>query len=76
MAGVTGRKIAFLATDGVEERELAEPWDALSDAGADVQLISLQPGEIQGVQDDNPTRRFAVDRVIDQVGAGDYYGLV
>jgi protease I len=76
MAGLQGRKIAFLATDGVEERELVEPWDALSKAGAEVHLISLRPGEIQAVQHDKPTRRIGVDRVIDQVRAGDYDGLV
>lgn len=76
MAGVQGRKIAFLATDGVEARELAEPWEALTGAGADVHLISLHDGEIQGVENDTPTRRFVVDRVIDQVRAGDYDGLV
>ena len=76
MAGVAGRKIAFLATDGVEERELAEPWSALSAAGAEVHLVSLQPGEIQAVEHGAPTKRFRVDRVIDQVRAGDYDGLV
>ena len=39
-------------------------------------LISLHDGEIQGVENDTPTRRFVVDRVIDQVRAGDYDGLV
>jgi deglycase len=76
MSGVKGRRIAFLATDGVEARELAEPWDALSNAGAELHLVSLRAGEIQGVQGDTPTKRFAVDRVIDQVRAGDYDGLV
>ena len=76
MSGVKGRKIAFLATDGVEARELAEPWDALSNAGAELHLVSLRAGEIQGVQGGTPTKRFAVDRVIDQVRAGDYDGLV
>lgn len=76
MAGVEGRKIAFLATDGVEESELADPWNALSNAGAELHLISLHPGEIQSVQHDTPARRFPVDRVIDQVRAGDYDGLV
>ena len=76
MAGVEGRKIAFLATDGVEESELAEPWNALSNAGAELHLISLHPGEIQSVQHDKPGRRFSVDRVIEQVRAGDYDGLV
>jgi protease I len=76
MSGVSGRKIAFLATDGVEARELTEPWDALRNAGAEVHLISLRAGEIQGVEKDLPTKRFTVDRTIDQARAGDYDGLV
>src|SRR5688500_11912650 len=75
-AGVTGRKIAFLATDGVDQRELAEPWDALSRAGAELHLVSIQPGEIQAAHGDEAAVRFAVDRVISQVRAGQYDGLV
>jgi len=74
--GVSGRKIAFLATDGVEQRELAEPWDALTRAGAVPHLISIQSGEIQAVQGDHPAARFTVDRVITEVRAGEYDGLV
>ena len=35
-----GRKVAFLATDGVEQVELTAPWNALKQAGADVKLVS------------------------------------
>ncbi len=28
-----GRKIAFLATDGVEQVELTKPWQVMKDAG-------------------------------------------
>lgn len=38
-----GRKVAILATDGVEEVELVEPRRAVEDAGAEVRLISLSP---------------------------------
>ena len=74
--GVNGRKIAFLATDGVEQRELAEPWDALTRAGADLHLISVHPGEIQAERDGKPAGRFAVDRVVSEVRAGEYDALV
>jgi len=75
-SGIGGRKIAFLATDGVEQRELAEPWDTLSRAGAELHLVSLQAGEIQATQDGKPAGRFAVDRVITDVRAREYDGLV
>ena len=75
-AGVAGRKIAFLAADGVEQRELAEPWDALSRAGAELHLVSIHDGEIRAERDGEPAGRFAVDRVVSDVRAGEYDGLV
>ena len=33
---LSGRKVAFLATDGVEQVELTAPWNALKAAGAEV----------------------------------------
>ena len=75
-SGVYGQKIAVLATDGVEERELAEPWEALSRAGAELQLISIHPGHIQAVKGDSATRTFAVDRVVTAAAPGDYDALV
>ena len=75
-AGVAGRKIAFLAADGVDRRELAEPWDALSRAGAELHLISIERGEIRAESNGEPAGRFTVDRLISEVRAGEYDGLV
>ena len=47
-----GRKIAFLATDGVEQVELTAPWNALKQAEAEVVLVSDKPGEIQAMNHD------------------------
>ena len=74
--GVAGRKIAFLATDGVEQRELAEPWEALSRAGAELHLVSLHGGEILAEREDQRAGTFAVDRLVTEVRAGEYDGLV
>lgn len=71
-----GKKIAFLATDGVEQDELRRPWDEIKEAGATVELISLQPGEIQGMKHDEKGDLFMVDKVIGQVSADEYDGLV
>ena len=38
---LTGKRIAFLATSGVEQSELTEPWKALRNAWADLDLVSL-----------------------------------
>ena len=43
-----GKRVAFLATDMVEQVELTEPWMAVEDAGATPELVSLKGGEIQG----------------------------
>lgn len=49
---LSGRKVAFLATDGVEQVELTGPWQAVRDAGATTHLISLKAGKIQAVNND------------------------
>ena len=43
-----GKRVAFLATDMVEQVELTEPWKAVREAGAEAELISLEEGQIQG----------------------------
>jgi protease I len=78
MSGETlnGKTIAFLATDGFEQVELTEPWQAVKDAGATAILVSLEAGEIQGMDHDEKADRFPVDVTIDDVSAEDYDGLV
>ena len=72
-----GKKIAILAADGVERVELEQPREAVENAGAATELISLQDGEIQAMDHDlEPARRFAVDTVIADVSADDYDGLI
>lgn len=71
-----GKTIAILATDGVEQVELTQPCDALKDAGADVVLVSLKSGKIQGVHHDEKGDPFAVDKTVDAVSAEDYDALV
>jgi protease I len=75
-APLTGRKVAFLATDGVEEVELTAPWNALKAAGAEVKLISDKPGEIQAMSHDQKGNKFPVDAVVTQVSARDFDALV
>jgi protease I len=71
-----GRRIAFLATDGVEQSELMEPWRAVREAGADADLISLESGHIQGFQHLSAADAFMVDLTIDEADASAYDGLV
>lgn len=69
-------RIAFLATDGFEQVELTKPWEAIKDAGATVELISLKKGRIQGVNHDEKADTFEVDKSVTEVSASDYDGLV
>lgn len=71
-----GKRIAFLATDGVEQVELTEPRQALEEAGAQVDLVSPQPGEIQGVNHMDKGDTFPVDRAVSEASAEEYDGLV
>ena len=73
---LSGRKVAFLATDGVEEVELTAPWNALKQAGAEVKLVSDKPGEIQAVNHDQKGGRFPVDTEVSNVSARDFDALV
>lgn len=73
---LTGKKVAFLAANGFEQVELTTPWKALKDAGAELELISLKKGNIQGVHHDKKGDKFPVDKTVQDVKASDYDGLV
>lgn len=70
------KTIAFLATDGFEQVELTKPWQAVKEAGAELHLVSLKSGKIQGVHHEKQGDTFTVDKTIDEVSASDYDGLV
>jgi protease I len=71
-----GKKIAFLAADMVEEVELAEPWKALEHAGAELELVSLEDGEIQAFNHYDNAGSFRVDKTTEEAHASDYDALV
>jgi protease I len=71
-----GKKVAFLATDGVEQIEYTEPRKAIEQAGAEAHLVSLEPGEIQGFNHLDKGDRFPVDVEVSKASADDYDGLV
>src|SRR4051794_22680815 len=71
-----GKKIAILATDGVEQVELVEPRKALEEAGAQTELLSLDEGEIQGFNHLDHGDRLKVDRKVSDASADDYDGLL
>jgi protease I len=73
---INGKRIAFLATDGVEQVELTEPWKAVKHAGGTPELISIKSGKIQGMNHDEMADTFKVDKQVESVSAEDYDALV
>lgn len=73
---LSGRKVAFLATNGVEEQELAQPWEAVRGAGGTPELISIKAGDITSTVHGEKGRTFAVDKLVTDVSSNDYDALV
>jgi protease I len=71
-----GRRVAILATDGVEQVELEEPRKALDGAGALTHLIALEEGSIQAMNHDEKGARIPVDRTIAEARPGEYDALL
>jgi protease I len=69
-------KVAFLATDMVEQVELTEPWKTVEEQGWQPELVSLEPGEIQGFNHYDKADRFPVDATVKEASAEDYDALV
>ena len=74
--GLKGRKVAILATDGVEQVELEQPRRALDAAGAVTHIVSPKQDSIQTMNHDEKGARLPVDRVLDDVRPSDYDALV
>lgn len=71
-----GKKIAFLATDGVEQVELTDPREALEKAGADIELLSIREGRIDGYHHLDKGDSFQVDKLVGDAESSDYDALV
>ena len=77
MAGsLDGKRVAFLATEGVEQVELTEPWSAVEQAGGTPELISLEPGTVQAFNHLDKGDTFAVDHTAADADARRYDALV
>jgi len=71
------RKVAFLvATEGIEQVELTEPWAAVEEAGATPVLISTDDGHVQAYDHLDRADTFPVDVRVDEAEVGDYVALV
>lgn len=74
---LTGSKVAFLvAPEGAEQVELTEPWQAIKDAGGSPELVSTASGKVQAFNHLDKGDTFTVDKVLGDVSADEYDGLV
>ena len=69
-------RVAFLATDMVEQVELTEPWKAVEEQGWTPELVSIERGKIQGFNHYDKADAFTVDRTVDDVDPDEYDVLV
>ncbi len=70
------QRVLIIATDGFEQSELMEPLRLLREAGAEVSIASLKPGEIKGWDQKDWGKSVPVDLTIDQVSSEDYDALL
>jgi len=73
---LSGKTVAFLVTDGFEQVEFTEPWDAIGDAGAETHLVAPGDGSVRGMNHLDEGDSFDVDRPVAEVRADDYDALV
>jgi protease I len=73
---LTGKKIAILATDGFEESELFDPKAALEEAGAKVEIISLERGKIKSWANGDWGDSVRVDSAVADADADDFDGVL
>ena len=73
---ISGKKVAILATHGFEQSELEVPRDKLKEAGATVDIVSPEKGEIKGWDMKDWGRPVKVDRSLDDVKVEDYDAIV
>ncbi|WP_291990373.1 type 1 glutamine amidotransferase domain-containing protein [Luteitalea sp.] len=73
---LAGKKVAILVADGFEQVEMTSPRDALTRAGALVEIVSPVERQVRGWQHTEWGETFAVDHPVVAVEATDYDALV
>ena len=74
---LSGKKVAILAADGVERVELEQPRGAVTDAGAEVELLSIHDGEIAARDHDlADAGTFTVDGLVSEASVDEYDALL
>jgi len=73
---IKGKRVAFLATDGVEEVEYTEPRKAVESAGGTAELVSIKTDDIQAVNHMDKGGTYPVDKHVKDADVAEYDALV
>ncbi len=76
MEKLRSKRVAILATDGFEKSELLSPKEALENAGADVDIISIKQGKIKSWDEKNWGESIEVDKLVSDVNQSEYDALM
>src|SRR5688572_8420020 len=76
MSSIRNAKVVILATHGFEQSELMVPRRRLQEAGAQVVVVSPEPGQIRSWKDQDWGESVTVDKALDEVRADDYDAIV
>jgi protease I len=71
-----GKRVAFLFTEGAEQVEVEKPLEAVKEAGADVDILSLEKGDVQMWQHFDKGDTIKAGRAVSDANPADYDGLV
>ena len=71
-----GKRVAFLFTEGAEQVEVTEPLKAVKDAGADIEIVSLDAGEVQMFNHLDKGDTITADRAVSDASSSEYDALV
>lgn len=72
-----GKRVAFLvASEGIEEAELREPWQAVADSGHRPVLVSPEQGTVQAFNHLTPAGTYPVDLTVSHAQVDDFDALV
>ena len=71
-----GKRVAAIVANGFEQSELLEPKDALEAAGARVDVIAPESGEVRGWDHTQWGEEVPVDRTLNQAQPDEYDALL
>jgi protease I len=74
---LNGKTIAFLvASEGIEQVELTEPWQAVEKAGGTPKLLAPESGSVQAFNHLDKGDTFDVDQTVADADVASYDGLM